>query len=171
MARKFICLLGKKFNRLLVLGEKEIRNHRKYWFCQCDCGKLVDVASDKLQSGHTKSCGCLKREKSSQRMIKIGKKYGKINGKIKDNLGEKHSKWKGGKTTHEGYIIILTQSRTNHYKQEHRIIMEQNLGRKLKSQEVVHHINGIRNDNRIDNLMLFANNEEHIKFHKLTPIN
>ena len=48
----------------------------------------------------------------------------------------------------------------------HRVVVEQFLKRKLRPNEQVHHINEIKNDNRIENLMLFPNKLEHIKFHK-----
>lgn len=48
---------------------------------------------------------------------------------------------------------------------EHRVIMEEYLGRKLTKDEEVHHINGDKMDNRIDNLQLMTK-EEHKKMHR-----
>lgn len=85
--------------------------------------------------------------------------------------GKNHWNWKGGKRNKGGYVFIY---KPNHphtiggYIFEHRFIMEQIIGRYLKSCELVHHINGIKNDNRPENLKLFLNKAKHTKFHKLS---
>lgn len=56
-------LTGEKFGRLTVLGLSERKSGRKsFWVCECTCGKTLEVRSDMLKRGNTKSCGCLKKE-------------------------------------------------------------------------------------------------------------
>ena len=54
-------LSGKKFGYLTPLYY--IKGGK--WHCKCDCGKELDVNAGNLKRGHTKSCGCLKKEKAS----------------------------------------------------------------------------------------------------------
>jgi len=93
-------------------------------------------------------------------------------------LGENHPRWGGGiKTNYYGYIFIYQidhpfRNKANYVKRS-RLIMEEHLGRYLTPKEQVHHkgvkypIKSIQNrqDDRIENLMLFKNNSAHKRFH------
>lgn len=61
-----------------------------------------------------------------------------------------------GYVTPQGYKTIGTGV-SGRYVYEHRRVMEDHLGRPLRPGETVHHKNGIRNDNRIENLELWLN--------------
>jgi ribosomal protein L31 len=97
----------------------------------------------------------------------FGKKH-PSKGKIRVEMrGKNHPCWKGGKTINkEGYIIIENIVETSgKKKREHRLILEEALGRELKPTEIVHHLNGIKTDNSLGNLIL-VDRAEHIKIHK-----
>ncbi len=92
--------------------------------------------------------------------------------KIKRGLyerGDKSINWNGGRKIASGYVFIHRHKHpfcnTKGYVQEHRLVMEKNLGRYLSPTEVVHHINAITIDNRIENLTLFSNQSQHISLH------
>lgn len=51
-------LIGQRFGQLIVLEKSFSKNYKIHWKCQCDCGNITYVPSDKLKSGHTTSCGC-----------------------------------------------------------------------------------------------------------------
>lgn len=57
-------MLNREFARLTVIATTE-RGH-DYWTCRCQCGAVKVVAGNKLRSGHTRSCGCLKLEINRQ---------------------------------------------------------------------------------------------------------
>lgn len=67
------CLIGKRFGRLVVIkyaGDDHIKlDNNPRWVCKCDCGKEIITTSYRLNSGHTKSCGCLQSEKARDRML------------------------------------------------------------------------------------------------------
>ena len=72
-----IDLTGQRFGRLTVL-EKDAPSKTGHarWICRCDCGNQKSIASAKLRSGNTKSCGCLRSEMLLNNLT--GKRFGKL---------------------------------------------------------------------------------------------
>lgn len=78
--------------------------------------------------------------------------------------GKKHPNWKGGRIkTPTGYILIYYPTHPycrklgkfgyyGGYVLEHRLVIEKHLGRYLEKWEIIHHKNGIKDDNRLKNL-------------------
>lgn len=129
---RLIVLRGPVYRFTKTKTKASGKRSRSYCFCQCECGNSLYVRSDSLLNGHAKSCGCLNRE----------------------NIWK--GTWKGGvRKTKDGYIHIY-QKDLQRSVAEHVLVMEQMLGRKIKKGETVHHRNGVRDDNRPENLELWA---------------
>lgn len=79
--------------------------------------------------------------------------------------GKNGPTWNGGKTKNkQGYVMVLRKDhpfaqKPNFRISEHRLEMEKKIGRYLKKEEHVHHLNGIKDDNRIENLVLITKSE------------
>lgn len=78
----------------------------------------------------------------------------------KNRKGPNAAKWKGGRLIGSGgYVFIFSPKHPDAteagYVREHRLVMEKKIGRRLKSFENVHHVNGKRADNRPENLELW----------------
>jgi len=87
----------------------------------------------------------------------------------KNHLGRifrnKNTKTKDG----HGYIFIYRPNNLDcnkiGYIREHRFVMAEHLQRRLLKSEIVHHIDSDRSNNKIENLMLFSSQKEHVAFH------
>lgn len=120
------------------------------WHACIDCGKARWVKKCDIAKGVSLRCGKCKNKREGLTAF-----------------GEGNHNWKGGKMKLRGYILVyitpddfyFPMSKgyghgNSHYVQEHRLVMARHLGRLLHSWEIVHHKNGIRDDNRIENLEL-----------------
>lgn len=114
------------------------------------CGEVFKVFKSKVKAGGGKYCS---RKCFSNSCIGIG-----------------HPNWKGGRTIKEGYVFIYNP---NHpycnqrgYVREHRLVMEKRVGRYLETVEIVHHIDENPQNNLPENLELFENSNEHLKYHR-----
>jgi hypothetical protein len=125
------------------------------------CGKFVRTREYRLKL----SKAHLGKKLSEQHKLRISVS---VKGK---NKGSKNGNWIGGRVKNcRGYIEVLSPEhphRTNKGRvAEHRLVMEKHIKRYLKPTEIVHHINEIRDDNRIENLALFSNKGTHTNFHR-----
>ncbi len=126
---------------------------------------------------------CLKPFKTFPSKIKLGRgKYcskeccltvtnfvlEKNGGKTRFLKGQKAHNFIGKVVNYAGYIEISAPNhpfKNNHGRvKEHRLVMEEFLGRYLDPKEVVHHVNENKQDNRIENLQLVTH-KEHFKLH------
>lgn len=144
-------LTGNVYGRLTVLRKgdpKKAPNNRNsrgwdyvlQWICKCSCGNTKTIQGTSLKRGLTVSCGCYHKERVS---------------------GKNSPLWKGGRTVNKyGYVLIKNPDKGKYGNSdrigEHRLVMMKYLGRKLFSEETIHHKNGIRDDNRLENLELWS---------------
>ncbi len=120
-----------------------------------ECGRIFRPSSGHpacpaCRSKDTCACGRIKQKKS--RTCAACRRHG----------GPNNAAWKGGRTFHRaGYVLIRVpdhpRAKPNRpYVFEHILVMEEQLGRPLDPNETVHHLNGVKDDNRIENLELWT---------------
>ncbi len=138
-----------------------IKGKRPEWLCK----RIGESLKGKSKSKEFKEnlsrvrTGCKLSEETKR---KIGKAH----------IGNKNPQWNGGrfKDNSNGYIFVMAKdhplAKKNGYVAEHRLVIEKKIGRYLKKSEIVHHINGIKDDNRIKNLVITSRKEHKLKYHK-----
>lgn len=87
---------------------------------------------------------------------------------IKGPVGIDHPSWKGGTyVSSDGYRMIKTNDNSGWkaYQKEHKVVIEKLIERPLKKGEVIHHINGNKLDNQIENLQLCLSDSKHRDAH------
>lgn len=128
--------------------------------CHCGCGQDAPISPmTKRRTGAVQ--GMPQRYVSGHNVGEIERPRGTAH----HGYGKRSSNWRGGSYNLRGYIQVFLGK--NHpyrcmaskagYVPEHRLVMAEFLGRPLTRDEVVHHINNCRDDNRIENLELTDN--------------
>lgn len=92
-------LVQQTFGKLLVSELSHIKNKKTFWKCVCECGNITIVSADKLKNGHTKSCGCLRKELLRKRLS-----------------GSSNHMWKGGITSKNR--LIRSSAEYKHWRME-----------------------------------------------------
>lgn len=169
-------LVGMSFHRLTVVKQVEKPENRKnkerFWLCKCDCGsdKEVIVPTKMLNNGNTRSCGCIKSERTIKFNKETKKKYNKYDlfGEYGVGYTEKGEEfyfdlddydkikdycWRIG---NRGYVMC-----TIHYLEKKYNLLFHRLVTECPDNKVVDHINGkeTRHDNREYNLRVCEHQE------------
>lgn len=158
--------------------DEMVEDMRKLYFDDgltlAEVSKRIGV-SDKTVERHLKKkfkkirsrSESLKGRPVTDKMREVARKLGK------SQVGPKNPVWKGRVERSSGYVGVRKPDHPyaskDGYVMEHRLVMEEQLGRYLKPDEDVHHINHNKKDNRPENLMVISKSE-HSKFHGLERV-
>ncbi len=186
---------GGRVGRLVLIKQMKTNNKNYSWECQCDCGnvKIIPQSNLKRRKKPTQSCGCLAKELSrlrAKQRIKPSVKC-EIDGCNKNaesksggmcGMHAQRMRRYGDPfyvTNYEEWRKLCRKAAMErqvepakpqtylkfHGRHAHRVVAEQSIGRALRQNEIVHHIDGNRHNNSPENLQIMTQSE-HIKLHK-----
>ncbi len=120
--------------------------------CQ-GCGKLVDPRSKCCYQ-----CNAKLREQVMTETSKVARRV--------KQTGERGHNWRGGRRILGGYVLIYCpehpRADKRHYVPEHWLVWEKAHGKPLPKGWIIHHLNGIKNDNRLCNLQALPNKKHYL---------
>lgn len=159
--------------------------HRLRRYCSKSCARTALNLTDQNPAYHkTKNTNCLTLSKAQSISGPAARKdRSGANNPMYGRRRQDSSNWKGGrKVRKDGYILVVAPDDHPYpadfypasglkYILEHRLVMEQHLGRYLEPSEIVHHIDENPSNNAIENLQLMVNQSEHARLHLARKVN
>ena len=156
--------LGDKIKYVCPICGKEFRAyHKDAKYCSVDC-----KSKSQRKGKRTLTCdNCGKTYKVYPSVVK----WNKLRGRKNNFCSRKcQSEFRAGKPTGEGryvnergYVLVLDPGHprpvAGHYIYEHRAVMEKHSGRILREDEHIHHIDGDRQNNSVENLRIISPSE------------
>lgn len=151
---------GKLIDNLTPSSERRV-------LAKCDKCSVVqeliyaNYSRSQAKNGYGGKTYCRKCASQSNGLKRRGKPSHNKGKKLSaEQKGANHPSWKGGKYIGgDGYVMIYVGDNGSEigwhsYRKEHTIVFEESLNRKLTADEVIHHIDGDKTDNQIENLWL-----------------
>jgi hypothetical protein len=134
-----------------------------------ESGESVNSIARRYKMNSSGVCRAFQKANVPMRDMSSANKLAKKRSRRSYPSGDKHPLYKGITRHESGYILIKIKDHPRAHKYtgfvfEHIAVAENNIGRRLKPDECVHHINGIKDDNRPDNLMVMTKSD-HMRFH------
>lgn len=135
----------------------------KHWKLSKETKENMKLAWQKRKTGKFINCEYCKKSFYIPKGLIGAKRWCSRNCYVKSTKtrpeisGEKSYQWKGGTRKHSaGYIRCIARNHPfamdKKYVFQHRLVMEKHLGRYLRPEEKIHHRNGLKDDNRLENL-------------------
>jgi hypothetical protein len=125
------------------------KRHRKEYLREYDHGK---------RRGQCVDCGSETGARAERCLVCSNKYAGRR------RSGEHNGNWKQGRTKNRGYVYVRVHPpghKDHPYRAEHRVVWEQTHGKPIPKGWVVHHLNGVKDDNRPENLAAMPRHEHH----------